>query len=821
VNEGGTLTFNLATTNVAGGTELDYQISGIQEQDVVGGSLSGTIIVTSRNAGTATITLLADSRTESNETLTFSLLDGSGSSVATSSVVVNDTSTSSGVKTVIDDGLDLGLSNGLYLDSFGKYVLSQAGLATNDALQSSVALKSGSSSWSPKGTVLALAMDGSSTAVVWMKSGTGSAATYSEQKFTVATGDTSGTETKLTNAQLLGREASYQIDLNGDDKFGDVVASVIFDGGGKYGLYQTASGGLTLAESGVNEGDIADTPLALTSFSKAWTLATGVSVGGVVDGSTTGAYQIITAKGTGKAAVYSNVAVDGKGVVGKTTTLALADLLSLEIKNNNDLNGDDVIGDTVAAVLWDGEDKYGLYQMASSGLVIGESGVSIGDAPDSALALKSGTKAWSVPTATTVLGVLDGASSGTYQLIASKGVGVAATYSNIAFDAKGAMGKTVAMTLPQLLALEKTSDLDLNGDTVIGDVIARVVFDEDGDYGLYQMSSGGVTLAASGLDKGDGTAGGLSLTSSGKSWSAPTGATILGVIEGITSNTYELVSVTGIGTKTTFASAIIDSKGAVGKATTLSTAQLLTIETRSQIDLNSDGTVGDGVAEVLAEDDTTSIIKLTSGSYALAESGLAVGDPAPASAKALMSGTKAWTTKAIIAGVSEQADGTMAVLLQSGTSTKPTFTDQIFTANGLATTGKGQSFTGTANDDTLSGLGGNDTITGGGGADVLTGGAGADSFVYKLVSDSDVAKKDTITDFTSRDKIDLKGIDANTTRATDQAFLFSTKAAANSVWWVSDSSTLFGDNTGDGVADFGIEVELVGMTQITASSITL
>ena len=60
------------------------------------------------------------------------------------------------------------------------------------------------------------------------------------------------------------------------------------------------------------------------------------------------------------------------------------------------------------------------------------------------------------------------------------------------------------------------------------------------------------------------------------------------------------------------------------------------------------------------------------------------------------------------------------------------------------------------------------------------------------------------------------------TRATDQAFLFSTKGAvANSVWWVSDAYTLCGDNTGDGVADFGIEVELVGMTQLTATSITL
>ena len=82
--------------------------------------------------------------------------------------------------------------------------------------------------------------------------------------------------------------------------------------------------------------------------------------------------------------------------------------------------------------------------------------------------------------------------------------------------------------------------------------------------------------------------------------------------------------------------------------------------------------------------------------------------------------------------------------------------------------------------------------------------------------------KTSITDFSSGDKIDLKAIDANTAKASDQTFLFSTKgAAANSVWWASDAYTLFGDNTGDGVADFGIEVELVGMTQLTATSITL
>jgi Ca2+-binding RTX toxin-like protein len=119
-------------------------------------------------------------------------------------------------------------------------------------------------------------------------------------------------------------------------------------------------------------------------------------------------------------------------------------------------------------------------------------------------------------------------------------------------------------------------------------------------------------------------------------------------------------------------------------------------------------------------------------------------------------------------------------------------------------------------------MSGNDTITGGAGADSLTGGAGNDTFVFKSLTDSTVSASDQITDFSKGDKIDLKTIDANSTKASDQAFSFSTTgAAANAVWWDSASSILYGDVDGNKTVDFAIKVSLVGLTQLVATDITL
>ncbi len=135
---------------------------------------------------------------------------------------------------------------------------------------------------------------------------------------------------------------------------------------------------------------------------------------------------------------------------------------------------------------------------------------------------------------------------------------------------------------------------------------------------------------------------------------------------------------------------------------------------------------------------------------------------------------------------------------------------------------KAVTINGTDGSDTLVGMSGNDTITGGAGADSLTGGAGKDTFVFKALTDSTVTEPDQIIDFSSGDKIDLKAMDANTTKASDQAFIFSTSgAAANTVWWESESNTLYGDVDGNKTADFAIKVSLVGLTQLQATDIVL
>jgi Ca2+-binding RTX toxin-like protein len=136
--------------------------------------------------------------------------------------------------------------------------------------------------------------------------------------------------------------------------------------------------------------------------------------------------------------------------------------------------------------------------------------------------------------------------------------------------------------------------------------------------------------------------------------------------------------------------------------------------------------------------------------------------------------------------------------------------------------------TGDALANALQGGLGDDILTGAGGADVLTGGGGLDTFVYSALGDSTVAVggRDRIADFVrGSDKIDLRGIDASTATADDQAFTFSTAFAAGSPGRliVTANGTgnwlVQGDVDGNGVADFAIEV--LSATALTATDFLL
>ena len=87
VNEGGSVTFTLTTTNVANGTTVPYTITGVNAADIGGAALTGNFTVNS-NAASLTLNITSDATTETTETLNVAI----NGTTASSSVTINDTS---------------------------------------------------------------------------------------------------------------------------------------------------------------------------------------------------------------------------------------------------------------------------------------------------------------------------------------------------------------------------------------------------------------------------------------------------------------------------------------------------------------------------------------------------------------------------------------------------------------------------------------------------------------------------------------------------------------------------------------------------------
>ena len=175
-----------------------------------------------------------------------------------------------------------------------------------------------------------------------------------------------------------------------------------------------------------------------------------------------------------------------------------------------------------------------------------------------------------------------------------------------------------------------------------------------------------------------------------------------------------------------------------------------------------------------------------------------------------------------------------AVVAVSGTSLKAT---DLVTSGGASQAfvlvGDGAShnvadtLVGAGGNDILYGLDGNDSLTGAGGADFMLGGAGADTFVYTSASESSPIATDLIFDFSSAqaDKLDLTGIDANSSTGANDAFSVVTSfsgVAGQLIIAAPDSSGYYhvsGDVNGDGVADFVIALNVTGT--LTSADILL
>ena len=159
-------------------------------------------------------------------------------------------------------------------------------------------------------------------------------------------------------------------------------------------------------------------------------------------------------------------------------------------------------------------------------------------------------------------------------------------------------------------------------------------------------------------------------------------------------------------------------------------------------------------------------------------------------------------------------------------------TDQTLTgtaANNVLSGGNGNdTINGLAGNDLLSGNYGNDSLNGGDGADTLVGGLGSDQLtggagndVFKFNTLAEVNSGDHIIDFTSGDKIDLAGIDANYTIEGDQAFSFIGSAAFTGVagQLIYAWGSIQGDTNGDSMQDFSIAV--TGVSSLVQSDFLL
>ncbi len=118
--------------------------------------------------------------------------------------------------------------------------------------------------------------------------------------------------------------------------------------------------------------------------------------------------------------------------------------------------------------------------------------------------------------------------------------------------------------------------------------------------------------------------------------------------------------------------------------------------------------------------------------------------------------------------------------------------------------------------DTIYGGAGNDTIYGSAGRDILTGSSGADVFVFSTAAAIGIgAGRDVITDFTPGvDDIDLRGLATSfNTGGT------LTGGGIRSFYYLASSGLLIGDQNGDGVADWVLE--LTGAPAVTVNDFLL
>ena len=382
---------------------------------------------------------------------------------ASNTLLIDINTVPSGFVVNIVDGNDNQEGLALYDAGALGFVLSASGLGVGAPLLDFIPLMQSGKKWAPKSIPLSAHIT-DINATVLLRSGT-STYQYSEQIFSLPLGESFGSEVKISSNEAYTKEIEYSVDITGDGLIGNAI-SVVLATVNNISIYKIASGDYVIGEAGKLQGYVLPTSIELkTAVGKSYNakdLSAFLDYGDE--------FGLISKSGSGSTAKYAEQKFSTDGLAqGKALKLTTAQLLAKEVLADQDINGDGVIGEVVAAVLdGDGDatqDVTGLYQTVAGTVVISSAGLEVSDLVGESLALMaSSKKGWLVPKGATVEGIAV-TEGGSLEVLTLKGT----TFSAQKFDdVTGLMiGKAVKLTTAQLESREYYYDLDLNGDSVI------------------------------------------------------------------------------------------------------------------------------------------------------------------------------------------------------------------------------------------------------------------------------------------------------------------------------------------------------------------
>jgi hypothetical protein len=600
----------VVTKNVAAGTEVGYQITGLSSDDIVGGNTDGSVVIGSNGQGTISIALAADQETEGNETL---MVTVQGKSAAST---VMDTSKSA--PTYSMDTASGSITEG----ATATYIFNTTGVAAGTKFNYTLSGVSKTDVTGGKLTgTFAIGVDGAATITVPI----------------AADSLTEGNEEMVLTVVAAGQTISDSVTIEDTSKSAVTAPTYV----------------LTASDSAVKEGGTVNFTLETTNVAAGKVLTYklgGVSAADVTSGKLTGT---ATVEDDGSTTISVDIAKDAltEGIETLTITMNGATAQAA------------ILDDTsvsVAQIMVDG-----LYKTTAGKFVFADNGLQVGATLDNYVPLKASA---SKDYAAAGVVALHEYSDNTTGIIVKSGT----TYSEQVFTEAGIVkGAATKLTLTQLLAKEGDYDKDINGDGVVGDVVAKVAFSGNSNYGLYQPASGGFALAGSGLSAGSGSRDLVPLMVGTKAWT--TKATVVGIADK-SDGTISMILQTGAGAKAAFSEQIFTAAGvAKGAEAKLTLAQLLAKEDSLDKDFTGDGVVGDGIVTVIDSNGSrdhgdTGLYKTLSGNFIFAGSGRSVNDVPDNPIIVSASAGKAFTTKNTIIGIAEKSSGYMEILMKSGSN---------------------------------------------------------------------------------------------------------------------------------------------------------